>query len=132
MSDFAVIAERARRLASVNLRPKNAATLILVDRSGSVPKVLMGKRHSSHAFMPDRFVFPGGRTEVADHYMPIAAPLDGSVEARLMHGVARSSVRTARAFALAAIRETFEEAGIIVGRRHGGAHHAPAPWADFL
>jgi 8-oxo-dGTP pyrophosphatase MutT (NUDIX family) len=132
MSDFAVIAERARRLASVNLRPKNAATLILVDRSGSVPKVLMGKRHSSHVFMPDRFVFPGGRIEVADHYMPIAAPLDGSVEARLMHGVARSSVRTGRAFALAAIRETFEEAGIIVDRRHGGAHHAPAPWADFL
>lgn len=137
MSDLVSIAETARKFASANLRPKKAATLILVDRSGCAPKVLMGKRHSSHAFLPDRFVFPGGRIELADRYVSAAAPLDGSVEARLMRGVARPSAIAARAFALAAIRETFEETGIIVGRRHEGAHAAHGPvlfkdWADFL
>src|SRR5664279_1837001 len=41
-------------------RPKDAATLILVDRSGDVPKVLVGKRHDKVVFMPGTFVFPGG------------------------------------------------------------------------
>ena len=58
MSDLVSIAETACKFASANLRPKKAATLILVNRSGCAPKVLMGKRHSSHAFLPDRFVFP--------------------------------------------------------------------------
>jgi hypothetical protein len=35
-----------------NLTPKDAATLILLDRSGPEPKVLMGKRHDRHVFMP--------------------------------------------------------------------------------
>ena len=46
--------------ASRYVRPKDAATLILIDRSGKVPKVLLGKRHHGHKFMPGKFVFPGG------------------------------------------------------------------------
>ena len=46
-----------------NLRPKDAATLILVDRAGPVPKVLLGKRHHGHKFMPGKYVFPGGGLE---------------------------------------------------------------------
>src|SRR6266498_175976 len=41
-----------------NLRPKDAATIILIDRSGVTPKVLMGRRHHGHKFMPSKFVFP--------------------------------------------------------------------------
>ena len=44
-------------------RPKDAATLILVDRSGAIPKVLVGRRHDKVVFMPGKFVFPGGRTD---------------------------------------------------------------------
>src|SRR5207302_9588075 len=47
----------ARAAASRGRRPKDAATLILIDRSGEVPKVLLGKRHRGHAFMPDQLVF---------------------------------------------------------------------------
>ena len=49
-----------------NITPKDASTLILLDRSGSEPKVLMGKRHDRHVFMPGAYVFPGGRVDPID------------------------------------------------------------------
>src|ERR1700735_2314703 len=51
-------------------RPKDAATLILIDRSGPVPKVLVGKRHDKVVFMPGKFVFPGGRVDKSDNRVP--------------------------------------------------------------
>src|SRR5436305_5025334 len=59
-----------------NLKPRDAATLILVDRSGSTPKVLLGKRHAGLKFMAGKFVFPGGRMEPGDRKMPVASELD--------------------------------------------------------
>src|SRR5438128_7979614 len=47
-------------------RPKDAATLILIDRSGEKPKVLVGKRHDKVVFMPGKYVFPGGRVRRFD------------------------------------------------------------------
>ncbi len=47
--------EVERDLSSPYVRPKDAATLILVDRAGRVPKVLLGKRHQGHKFMPGKF-----------------------------------------------------------------------------
>ena len=49
-----------------NVTPRDASTLILLDRSGKVPKVLMGKRHHGHVFLPSKFVFPGGGIEESD------------------------------------------------------------------
>ena len=134
MSDLASIREIAHSLTHPNSRPWDAATLILVDRSGKEPKVLLGRRHPAHVFMPGHFVFPGGRIEAADRDAPAAADLHPSVEARLTRAVAaRSPARNARAVALAALRETFEETGIVVGRKHsGGAPCGRGPWADFL
>ena len=43
--------------------PRDAATIMLIDRAGPKPKVLMGRRHAGHKFMPGKFVFPGGRIE---------------------------------------------------------------------
>jgi len=62
-----------------NLRPKDAATIILIDRSGPESKVLMGRRHHGHKFMPGKFVFPGGRVDAADQYVPVAGKLDPQV-----------------------------------------------------
>ena len=46
--------------------PRDAATLMLIDRSDAAnPKVLLGRRHAGHKFMPGKFVFPGGRIEAA-------------------------------------------------------------------
>ena len=67
MTDIAErLTEVERDQSHPNLKPRDAATLILVDRSGDVPKVLLGKRHAGHKFMPGKFVFPGGRVEPAD------------------------------------------------------------------
>ena len=102
-----------------NQRWRDAATLILVDRSEAMPKVLLGRRHAGHKFLPGRFVFPGGRVERSDGRMPFASPLHPEVEAQLLKRVRRPSPAKARAFALAAIRETFEETGLLIGRREG-------------
>jgi 8-oxo-dGTP pyrophosphatase MutT (NUDIX family) len=115
------------------LRPRDAATLIIVDREGSEPRVLMGKRHGGHAFMPGKYVFPGGRVEPEDRRMPAAGALDVHVEEKLNARVPRPSAAFARAIALAAIRETFEETGIAVGVVDYGAPEDPPPgaWTRF-
>jgi 8-oxo-dGTP pyrophosphatase MutT (NUDIX family) len=124
--------EVERDLSSPYVRPKDAATLILVDRAGRVPKVLLGKRHHGHKFMPGKFVFPGGRVDPADQRMPVARPLDPATEAHLMKRLQRPSAAKARAFALAAIRETFEETGLLLGVRERVTAKVPrGPWSAF-
>lgn len=123
--------EVERNLTAPYVRPKDAATLILVDRSGRLPKVLLGKRHRRHKFMPGKFVFPGGRVDPVDKLMPVARPLDPHAEAHLMKRLARASVAKARGFALAAIRETFEETGLLLGVRGSEAEVPHGPWSAF-
>jgi 8-oxo-dGTP pyrophosphatase MutT (NUDIX family) len=115
-----------------NVAPRDASTLILLDRSGPSPKVLMGKRHHGHVFMPGKFVFPGGRVDPSDRLMPVGAPLDPRAEAKLMLHTRRPSTAKARGLALAAIRETFEETGLLLGSRRADAPAAPeGAWAAF-
>src|SRR5439155_24658938 len=67
-------------------RPKDAATLILIDRSGEKPKVLVGKRHDNVVFMRGKYVFPGGRVDKSDNRVPVPAPISGELEANLLKG----------------------------------------------
>src|SRR6187402_760681 len=90
------------------MRPRDAATLILLDRTGETVRVLMGRRHKRHAFMPGKFVFPGGRTDPADSRVIVASGLHPHEEAKLTAGAGRTSLARARAIALSAIRETYE------------------------
>jgi 8-oxo-dGTP pyrophosphatase MutT (NUDIX family) len=116
-----------------NLRPVPAATMIVVDDSGAQPRVLMGRRNPGLVFMPGLYVFPGGRIEPGDRQMNVAGALHEAVELRLMSRVQRPSPSRARALALAAIRETFEETGLLIGSRDYGAPEA-APegaWASY-
>jgi 8-oxo-dGTP pyrophosphatase MutT (NUDIX family) len=123
----------ARKHHSPNVRPRDAATLILIDRSGAAPRVLLGRRHAGHKFMPGKFVFPGGRIEACDRQMAIAGPLDALVENKLNARTKRPSPAFARALALAAIRETFEETGLALGvTDHGSPAKPPAgAWERF-
>jgi 8-oxo-dGTP pyrophosphatase MutT (NUDIX family) len=123
--------EVERDLSSPYVRPKDAATLILVDRSGRVPKVLLGKRHHGHKFMPGKFVFPGGRVDPADQRMPVARTLHPQTEAHLMKRLQRPTAAKARAFALAAVRETFEETGLLLGVRGEATKVPRGPWTAF-
>jgi 8-oxo-dGTP pyrophosphatase MutT (NUDIX family) len=110
------------------VRPKGAATLILIRRDGPSPRVLMGRRNSGHSFMPDRWVFPGGRVDRADYHPPAAAELRPEVQAIFDSHL---KPRRARALALAAVRETFEEAGLLLARS-APPRPGAGPWRDFL
>ncbi len=112
--------------------PRDAATLMLIDRSGSKPKVLLGRRHNSHKFMPGKFVFPGGRIEPFDRTMSAISELHPDTQKKLMVQVAEPNVEFARAFALAAVRETAEETGLLLGVKRDQPPETPGEiWSEF-
>ena len=122
-----------RDMTHPNQRPRDAATMILIDRSEAMPKVLLGRRHARHTFMPDVFVFPGGRLDPADRLLPASGSLDPNIEARLMQRVKRPNKSKARALALTAVRECFEETGLLVGTRNPEAPDNPGGrWHDIV
>jgi 8-oxo-dGTP pyrophosphatase MutT (NUDIX family) len=112
-------------------RPKDAATLILVDRSAATPKVLVGKRHDNVVFMPGKFVFPGGRVDKADNRVPVAAPISGELESNLLKGSPKITPSRARSLAIAAIREACEETGLCLGRKSEGKARLEGAWKPF-
>lgn len=113
------------------MRPRDAATLMLLEREGGATRVLMGRRHRSHAFMPGKFVFPGGRTDPDDSRVPVIENLHPEVESKLLARKSRITPARARAIALSAIRETYEEAGLLIGRR-GDFESAKPHWQGFV
>jgi len=105
--------ERAKRKALDRApRPRLASTLVLTCGSGDNLKILMGQRSKRHDFMPSVYVFPGGRVDRADSYAKYAGDLSARTQ-RLLEMV--YSPRKARAVALASIRETWEETGLMLG-----------------
>src|SRR5690606_13151979 len=115
-----------------NVRPRDAATLILVDRTGATPRVLMGKRHAGHVFMPGKYVFPGGRVDSTDHTIPVATPLAPVVEEKLLRDTTKMGPARARALAVAALREICEETGICIGKPDTGAAALDhGPWKPY-
>jgi 8-oxo-dGTP pyrophosphatase MutT (NUDIX family) len=112
--------------------PRDAATLMLIDRSGPKPKVLLGRRHDSHKFMPGKFVFPGGRIEALDSQMPALSELHPGTQAKLLERVTTPSAELARGFALAAVREMAEETGLLLGVKRDEAPASPGEiWEEF-
>jgi 8-oxo-dGTP pyrophosphatase MutT (NUDIX family) len=110
--------------------PRDAAALVITRAGPREASVLLGRRHGGHVFMPNKFVFPGGRVDRGDARAPCAAPLRPEVLRALVRGCTEAR---ARALALAAVRETFEEAGLLVGRRAAEVPRTRArAWAAFL
>lgn len=98
------------------VRPKDAATLIIV-RQEDEPRLLLGKRSMEHKFMPGKFVFPGGRLDLVDQRIKVPSQLPEPVMHRLRKKTqAKVADAKLKGLALAAIRETFEETGLIVGK----------------
>ncbi len=99
------------------VRPRDAATLVpLRHRRGTV-EILMGRRAGKHRFMPNVYVFPGGRVDDNDHRVTPLSPLRSDIHARLAR---ESGSARARALAVAAVRETWEETGLVLGKVHEG------------
>ena len=59
------------RVGGRAVRPRHAATLMLVRRDQAKPQVLMGRRGAGHVFMPDKWVFPGGRIDPSDYKLSL-------------------------------------------------------------
>jgi len=110
------------------VRPRDAATLILVRRDLGKIRVLMGRRHGGHDFMPGKWVFPGGRIDRSDFRAPYAGEFRPTVAAALEK---TAPPARARALGMAAIRETFEEVGLLLARPAPPRGWA-GPWREFL
>jgi len=94
------------------VKPRDAASLVLIDTEEDEPRILMGKRHARMKFTPDAYVFPGGKLDAGDFQPTPATPLNKIAEAQMTR--AGSSPKLAQALAMAAIRETFEETGLFL------------------
>lgn len=100
---------------------RDAACLILADLSKGSARLLMGRRRASQVFLPNKWVFPGGRVDDDDRTL---------AEALLAASEARDSV-SMQAFALAAVRETFEETGFLIDVADRALADPPRGWAAF-
>lgn len=107
---------------------RDAATIILVRDASEAPAVLMGQRGAGAVFMPMKFVFPGGAVDRADAAVPLAAPMPDDSHARLR---AMNAGPTPEALAAAAIRELWEETGLVLGTPGAWPGAAPEDWAGF-
>ncbi len=93
------------------MKPRDAATLIIVRDQR---EVLVGVRSAGHVFMPHMYVFPGGRVDAGDSRVRCPVPLKKNTEQKLCRSLTPAR---ARALAMTAVRETFEETGLVLGQR---------------
>lgn len=107
---------------------RNAATVIVLRDRETNPKVLMGQRGANAAFMPNKFVFPGGAVDAEDADVPLATPLSVLTANRLRED---SAADLSHALAVATIRELWEETGLLLGQQGNWASSPPPDWADF-
>ncbi len=91
------------------MKPALAASLILIDRSAKEPRFLMGRRSSAHVFMPNKYVFPGGKTDACDSRIKTPYELDNNSKSAFVTAAKAATI------ALSAIRETYEETGLLIG-----------------
>ena len=112
---------------------RDAATVILTRTGREGPEVLMGQRGASAAFMPNKFVFPGGAVDPTDLAVPFADTLAESCLRRLGEGTLPGALPglTPETLAATAIRELWEETGLPLARS-GVWPVVPAPdWAPM-
>ncbi|HKB10432.1 MAG TPA: hypothetical protein VKD69_07255 [Vicinamibacterales bacterium] len=118
--------------------PRPAATVVVLRDSPAGPEVFMVRRHEGTAFMGGAHVFPGGRVDPADHEASDAW-CDGIAGARAAaarlnpgasDGAANGASADAVAYHVAAARELFEEAGVLLARDAAGAFVSLAGAAD--
>lgn len=108
------------------VRPRDAASLVIIDTQQDELRVLMGRRHAKMKFVPDAFVFPGGKLDPDDLKAQPATPLGKTAN------FGTNNHEHTRSLAMAAVRETYEETGFILAKPgHVGRDSGPG-WVDFL
>lgn len=107
---------------------RDAATVIVLRDRLNNPSILMGQRGAKAAFMPNKFVFPGGAVDAADASVSFATVLPDLCRERL---ALRSETDISAALAAAAIRELWEETGLILGQPGSWPSQPPVDWQSF-
>ena len=107
---------------------RNAATVIVLRDRHESPSILMGQRGAKAAFMPNKVVFPGGALDAGDAQIPLAAPIPDPCHARLEDD-AEAGLQTA--LTAAAVRELWEETGLILGEPGTWAGDIPEDWQTY-
>ena len=108
---------------------RDAATVLLIRRDGAGgPSILMGQRGAGAVFMPNKYVFPGGALDAADAGVTLASPICTTCAARLSLDAPSG---LAAPLAVAAIRELWEETGLVLGTSGAWSAPVPADWQSF-
>ena len=107
---------------------RNAATVIVIRDRMTAPRILMGQRGAKAVFMPNKFVFPGGAVDAGDANIALATPLSETCTARLSEDADPSLVH---ALGTAAIRELWEETGLILGTQGEWEGDIPEDWQTY-
>ncbi len=109
---------------------RDAATVILLRDAGTDrPRVLMGQRGKNAAFMPNKYVFPGGALDPGDSDVPLAALPEGESLSRL---ALRAPVGIGHALLACAIREVWEETGLRLALPATPSADVPPGWGTFF
>jgi 8-oxo-dGTP pyrophosphatase MutT (NUDIX family) len=96
--------------------PRPSATVLLMRDSDDGPEVLLLRRHGRSGFAAGAWVFPGGVVDDGDGELSLVERLDGPTPMQWAERLGVSDPAEAVAFVLAAIREAFEETGILLAR----------------
>lgn len=107
---------------------RNAATVIVLRDRATVPRILMGQRGSKAAFMPNKFVFPGGAVDTGDARIALGSALNPVCAPRLSD---QNADAPPTALAAAAIRELWEETGLVLGTPGAWQGAVPPDWQGF-
>ncbi|MEM9523723.1 MAG: NUDIX hydrolase [Pseudomonadota bacterium] len=105
---------------------RDAASVILLRDIDTSPQVLVGQRGKSAAFMPSKFVFPGGAVETSDGVPDLTGALDTICLRRLRD---RADPELAPKLLGAALRELWEETGLRLS--HPGTPLDLPHWSGF-
>ena len=114
-------------MTSDKTKIRNAATVIVVRNKHDNPSVLMGQRGVNAAFMPSKFVFPGGAVDDQDLSIDIKKSINEVCKNRLLK---ENENGPWNALVAAAIRELFEETGQIIGVEQEWLE-PPSSWRGF-
>lgn len=118
--------------AGVDRPIRDAATIVLVRGAASDnPQVLMGMRGAAAAFMPSKYVFPGGAVDAGDGHISLTPPVPADQHALLCNCPVTEKPPTPEAMVAAAIRELWEEAGQMLAVPGTWQGAVPKDWAAF-
>lgn len=112
------------------VRPRDAASLVPLRSTRHGVEVLMGRRPPKSKFVPDVFVFPGGKLDPHDFEIIPARAMAPEVE-RTVRATKKCTAARAVALANAVIRETYEETGLMLAEKGAQSGPVDPAWADF-